>query len=120
MIVKYTYYGDADLNGQTDLNDFALFLNGYQNAGTDWLHGDFDYNGQTNLDDFTLFLAGYQNQGAPLTAVQSLIDVAPLSEAERAAMLAAVAAVPEPTGVAMLALGAALAAGSRRTRRLRT
>jgi hypothetical protein len=66
VFVKYTYYGDSDLNGATTLDDFTLFLNGYQNAGTSWSRGDYDYGGTVTLDDFTLFLLGYQNQGAPL------------------------------------------------------
>jgi glucose/arabinose dehydrogenase len=66
VLVKYTYYGDADLSGVTTLDDFTLFLNGYQTSGTTWLQGDFDYSGLVTLDDFTLFLAGYQRQGPPL------------------------------------------------------
>jgi hypothetical protein len=66
VLLKYTYYGDSDLNGATTLDDFTLFLNGYQTAGTTWLQGDYDYNGLVTLDDFTLFLAGYQQQGTPL------------------------------------------------------
>jgi hypothetical protein len=66
VIVKYTYYGDADLSGAVTLDDFTLFLGGYQNAKTTWLAGDFDYSGSVTLDDFTQFLAGYQRQGPPL------------------------------------------------------
>jgi hypothetical protein len=66
VLVKYTYYGDSDLNGATTLDDFTLFLNGYQNAKTTWSAGDYDYGGLTTLDDFTLFLLGYQRQGARL------------------------------------------------------
>jgi hypothetical protein len=66
VLVKYTYYGDSDLSGATTLDDFTLFLNGYQNAGNTWVRGDFDFGGTTTLDDFTLFLAGYQQQGQTL------------------------------------------------------
>jgi hypothetical protein len=68
ILVKYTYYGDADLSGVVDLDDFSQFLDGYQHQGTvtpTWLHGDFDYSGLVDLDDFSQFLFGYQNQGAP-------------------------------------------------------
>jgi autotransporter-associated beta strand protein len=108
VLVKYTYYGDADLSGAVNLDDFTLFLNGYQNAGNTWLLGDFDYSGQTTLDDFTLFLSAYRSQGAPLSQLEEMINAVPMTGAERAAMLAAVAAVPEPaTGAVALTIAAA-------------
>jgi hypothetical protein len=66
VLVKYTYHGDADLSGNVTLDDFTLFLGGYQGSGTTWIRGDFDYGGLVTLDDFALFLGGYQQQGAPL------------------------------------------------------
>jgi hypothetical protein len=69
ILVKYTYYGDADLSGVVDLDDFSQFLDGYQHQGTvtaNWLHGDLDYSGLVDLDDFSQFLFGYQNQATPL------------------------------------------------------
>jgi uncharacterized delta-60 repeat protein len=66
VIVKYTYVGDSDLSGSVTLDDFTLYLNGYQNAGTSWMKGDFDYDGGVTLDDFSLYLAGYQRQGVRL------------------------------------------------------
>jgi hypothetical protein len=107
VLVKYTYTGDADLSGAVTLDDFTLFLGGYQSGGTTWFQGDFDYNGATTLDDFTLFLLGYQQQGAPLTEIESMIDAMPMSAAERAAMLAAVQAVPEPFGLGVIGVAVA-------------
>jgi hypothetical protein len=69
VLVKYTYYGDADLNGVTTLDDCTLFLRGYQSqtpATCNWFNGDFDFSGVVTLDDFTLFLSGYQRQRPPL------------------------------------------------------
>jgi hypothetical protein len=66
VLINYTYCGDADLSGAVTLDDFTLFLNGYQNASNTWLSGDFDYSGAVSLDDFTQFLAGYQKQGPTL------------------------------------------------------
>jgi hypothetical protein len=71
------------------------------------------------LDDFTQFLYGYQNQGAPLGALSGAIAAAEMSLTDRAVMLTAVEAVPEPVAVAPLALAAG-AAALRRCRRLRT
>src|SRR5439155_18530078 len=107
IIVTYTYYGDADLSGDVTLDDFTQFLNGYQSqtpATNNWLNGDFDFSGTVTLDDFTQFLYGYQNQGAPLGALEAAIASADISSGERAMMLAAVEAVPEPVGVGSLGL----------------
>jgi autotransporter-associated beta strand protein len=115
VLLKYTYFGDADLSGNVNLDDFTLFLNGYQNGGTTWLRGDFDYNGVVTLDDFTLFLYGYQHQGASLAMLEHAVDSIPnLSETDRATMLAALASVPEPSGVAVLAVLVASVLSSRR------
>jgi hypothetical protein len=66
VLVRYTYYGDSDLSGATTLDDFTLFLAGYQSGSTGWFQGDFDYGGLATLDDFPVFLSGYRNQGPPL------------------------------------------------------
>jgi uncharacterized delta-60 repeat protein len=66
VLVKYTYYGDSDLSGHVNLDDFTLFLGGYKNSANTWFKGNFNYNGLVTLDDFGLFLAGYQGQGARL------------------------------------------------------
>jgi hypothetical protein len=66
VLVKYTYFGDTDLSGSVTLDDYSLFLNGYQLNGNTWIRGDFDYSGKATLDDFTMLLAAYQLQGPAL------------------------------------------------------
>lgn len=117
ILVKYTYFGDADLSGGVTLDDFTLFLGGYESGGDTWLRGDFNYSGSVTLDDFNLFLAGYRQQGGSLTSVAAGIASSPsLTDAERAAMLAAVQAVPEPAPVSVLAVVGILGACGRRRR----
>jgi autotransporter-associated beta strand protein len=120
VLVKYTYYGDADLSGAVTLDDFTLFLSGYQTGKTTWVNGDFDYSGLVTLDDFALFLKGYQQQGVPLTELeQSVGSSAQLTAAAREAMLAAVAAVPEPGVAGIVAFSALALRGRSRHRRRR-
>ena len=45
--------GDADLDGDVDLDDFAI-LKHYFGVGTSWLQGDFDGDGDVDLDDFVI------------------------------------------------------------------
>jgi fibronectin-binding autotransporter adhesin len=120
VLVKYTYYGDADLTGSVDLDDFNLFLAGYQdpaNVPQTWIYGDFDYTGSVDLDDFNLFLAAYQANGAPLSALAGAVDETGLSAGDQQMMLAAIAAVPEPGTLGVLGMAACGLLAGRRNRR---
>ncbi len=68
VLVKFTYYGDSDLNGQINGTDFSLFGAGRSGAGAGWDFGDYDYTGgRPNGTDFSLFGAGlssYRQFGA--------------------------------------------------------
>jgi len=104
ILVKYTWYGDADLNGIVDERDLDRFSTGYsdQRAGgaskglAGWAWGDFDNNGQIDERDLDLFSTAYSIHGGPL---------APDAIGQ--------AAVPEPASLAALA-GAALCGALRR------
>ena len=92
ILVKYTYYGDADLNGTVDPDDFNQFLAGFQDSSLPrtWLYGDFDYNNMIDPDDFDLFLAAFQNNGASLSELVSAIEMSSLSAADQKTLLDAV------------------------------
>jgi hypothetical protein len=58
ILVKYTWTGDANVEGIVDNDDFGQFLFGFGGAAAVWLNGDFDYNGVVDNDDFGWFLTG--------------------------------------------------------------
>ena len=55
MVIKYTYYGDATLDGKVDIDDYGLidYFSG-TSSGATWLEGDFTYDGAVNIDDYSL------------------------------------------------------------------
>jgi hypothetical protein len=106
VLVKYTYYGDANLDGKVDGSDYSLLDNGYLNLLTGWYNGDFNYDGVIDGSDYTLIDNAYNTQGAQLQA-----SVAVLSTAE----IAVATPVPEPAIAAVLTLGLMGWLGRRRT-----
>jgi fibronectin-binding autotransporter adhesin len=107
VIVKYTYYGDTNLDGAVTTADFQRFLDGFTGHGSTWAQGDFTYDGKVDLgNDFQLFLIGYLSQNGSLGALADVVNAdSQLSVAQKASLLAA---VPEPCGLATLGLVAAL------------
>jgi uncharacterized repeat protein (TIGR03803 family) len=68
VLVKYTYYGDANLDGKVDGSDYSPIDNGYLNHLTSWFNGDFNYDGAINGSDYTLIDNAFNSQGASLAA----------------------------------------------------
>jgi hypothetical protein len=54
VLVKYTYYGDADLNGVVNGADYQQIDNGFGGHLTGWSNGDFNYDGVVDGSDFSL------------------------------------------------------------------
>jgi autotransporter-associated beta strand protein len=104
VLVKYTYFGDADLDGSVGTGDYFLIDNGFANNRTGWINGDFDYDGTIGTGDYFLIDNAFLGQGAPLV---------PASAGSSA--LSGVTAVPEPTMISMF--GGLAAAGLIRRRR---
>lgn len=66
LLIKYTYFGDANLDGVVDARDLLRLANGWLGAGS-WVHGDFDGDGMVNQADLTLLAKNWQvGDGAPL------------------------------------------------------
>jgi alpha-amylase len=125
ILLKYTYYGDANLDGRVNGTDYSLIDTGYasqstSNPLTGWVNGDFNYDGVIDGSDYSLIDNAFNNQGAQQQAeiAQTLADVAvPTSEIAGSGSSVSIgaASVPEPTGMTLIgAAGAALLARRRR------
>ncbi len=66
LIIKYTYKGDTDLNGQINGADIANALAGLNGALTGWANGDTDYNKTVNATDYATLLNTFRLQGPPI------------------------------------------------------
>jgi hypothetical protein len=115
--VKYTYFGDANLDGKVDGSDYSRIDNAYLYNRTHptapltgWFNGDFNYDGVINGSDYTLIDNAFNTQGA-LIASEIAAPTAQIAGDSGAS------AVPEPATLGLLGLGA-LGLLSRRRRRL--
>jgi autotransporter-associated beta strand protein len=71
VLVRYTYNGDANLNGQVDGSDYSLIDAGYisQRPGFNgtvlngWYNGDFNYDGVVDGSDYSLIDNAFSGQG---------------------------------------------------------
>jgi hypothetical protein len=66
ILIKYTYYGDANLDGQVDGSDYTKIDNGYNTHQTGWENGDFNYDAVVDGSDYTLIDNAFNTQSAPL------------------------------------------------------
>lgn len=104
VLVGFTRYGDANLDGTVNLSDFNALASSFGQSGKFWSNGDFNYDGTVNLSDFNLLAAnfGLSASGTGVTP-------------EDWATLAA--AVPEPTAIGFASIVAATTLLRRRSRK---
>ena len=116
VLARLTYFGDTNLDGQVNAADFTRLDAGAVMGRTGWANGDFNYDGVVDGSDYALADNAFNQQmgqfAAPASALAGSVVASP------AALVAGGAsAVPEPTSVALLAVGAASVLGGRRRRR---
>jgi autotransporter-associated beta strand protein len=110
VLVKYTYAGDANLDGKVDIGDLGLLAGAWQQlSGKVWFDGDFTYDGAVDIGDLGL-LAGNWQKGTAGNPNPPLMDFN-TALAQFSAFEGVV--VPEPMSLSLLALGG-LALGRRR------
>jgi hypothetical protein len=59
ILLSHTLYGDADLNGNVNLDDFNRLAANFGQTNRRWSQGDFDFNGNANLNDFNRLAASF-------------------------------------------------------------
>lgn len=105
LLVKYTYYGDGNLDGKVDIRDLYALASNWNATSTFWTSGDFNYDGATNAFDLAILARNWQVG----TDAPSAISLGTALEITGLPMLS----VPEP---GMLALLGATILGIRRRR----
>jgi autotransporter-associated beta strand protein len=85
VTVMYTLYGDANLDGAVNSADLNAVLSGYNLTAAVWSQGDFNYDGTVNGSDLNSVLSSF-NQSVALSAAAD--------------------AVPEPSALVLLGIGA--------------
>lgn len=58
ITIKYSWVGDANLDGVVDADDFSLFMVGWLNQKPDWFYGNFNFDPKINGDDSMLLSLG--------------------------------------------------------------
>jgi hypothetical protein len=94
VLVKFTYYGDTNLDGIVDGSDYSRIDAAFGTNATGWYNGDFNYDGVINGSDYTLIDNAFNSQGAALTDQIA----APTAEIGGSG-----SSVPEPTTLGLLA-----------------
>jgi hypothetical protein len=102
VLLRFTRYGDANVDGQVNLADFNRLASNFGGNGN-WIEGDFNYDGIINLSDFNRLAANFGLQAGPDGPTPD--DWAALASA-----------IPEPGAAAVTVLGAALLGRQRRRR----
>ena len=59
ILVRYTYAGDANLDGTVDTLDFNALAGHFGATGEQWSHGDFNYDGIIDTLDFNSLAANF-------------------------------------------------------------
>jgi len=62
VLIKFTYYGDTNVDGKVNIADFARWADNFNSNPSRWDRGDLNYDGTTNIRDFSL-LANHFNWG---------------------------------------------------------
>jgi hypothetical protein len=69
VLMRYTYVGDANLDGAVDSTDFTTLAAAFNQSGKSWVDGDANFDGVVNALDFNALAANFgQNLNPPTGA----------------------------------------------------
>jgi hypothetical protein len=71
-LVKYTWYGDANVDGKVDSGDFNALASHFGASSQLWASGDFNYDGKVDTVDFNALAGNFGASGAASAAAASL------------------------------------------------
>jgi beta-glucanase (GH16 family) len=81
VLIKYTYYGDANLDGKVDGSDYSRIDAASSNPpSSGWFNGDFNYSDQVDGSDYTLIDNAFNTQGAVATSAIAVASTPPASD----------------------------------------
>jgi len=68
VLLKYVYFGDANMDGVVNADDYHLIDKAFIVQPGGWYNGDFNYDGVINADDYFLIDRAFLCQSGPLAA----------------------------------------------------
>jgi hypothetical protein len=99
LLMRYTFCGDADLNGTVNSIDFNRLATSFNQSGKDWYDGDFNYDGTVNALDFNYMASNFGQTIAapalgsvvpePLSITTAILSVCAARRRRRVASVAA-------------------------------
>ena len=69
-LIKYTYAGDANLDGVINGDDYFAIDAGISSGAIDYADGDFNYDGRVDADDYFVIDSNYGKAGVPLASAR--------------------------------------------------
>jgi hypothetical protein len=78
VLVKYTYGGDANLDGKINVDDYTRIDFNVALGSAGYFNGDFNYDGKINVDDYTIIDFNVGIQGAPIASGAAMASASSL------------------------------------------
>jgi PEP-CTERM motif len=101
--IKYTLYGDANLDGVVSGDDFSILVANLGKSAAAWDKGDFNYDGVVSGDDFSLLV---NNLGKAANGAAIALPADDLAAIDAfAAANGLMADVPEPRTLGLITIG---------------